>query len=312
MSHVILAGPTASGKTELALALARESPRVEIINADSRQTLAGLYVGTCAPAPETLSAAPHHLFGYRPPGHPPTAAEWLADADAALAAVAARGNVALVVGGTGLYLRALLFGLDDTGPAPDPVFRRRRTELAATPAGADALRTELRQRDPGAAERIDMANPRRVIRALEIIDATGEGLGRVWRGGAPPRLPGLSLSVAPEELGRRIERRALAMFADGGIQNEVTESLAAGVTESELIASGIGYREALELLAGTIGADEAVRRTAERTRRYAKAQRTFLRSLPTLQPVPADAAARVLGALLAEAADAGRAKGGEP
>jgi tRNA dimethylallyltransferase len=273
---IAVVGPTATGKTALAMRLARSIGAAELVNADSRQVLRGLRVGTSTPGPEDLDGVPCHLLGIADPGSPFSVADWLAAALACLAALVLRGVRPIVVGGTGLYVRALLDGLELDGAPPDPARRAALNRRAANPEGLAELAGELRRRDPEGAAGIDLSNPRRVVRALEIVEARGSLAGRHPGGAIRPSIR-IGLNAAPELHREWIAERARAMMA-GGLLDETAAALARGVPPKALDGSGIGYREALAVLDGTLSAAEAVDEIVRRTARYAKAQRTWFRA----------------------------------
>jgi len=272
MPLLAVVGPTATGKTPLAVAVAERLGGAELLNADSRQVIRGLHVATCTPTAEELRGVPLHLVALHDPGEPFSVAEWLGHARAALQDVESRGAQPILAGGTGLYVSALVDGLDLAAVPPDPETRAAR---AAQPL--EELAAELRRRDPQAAETTDLRNPRRVIRALEILDARGAPLHRARSrgGGVAATLVGLD---APRDLhDALIERRARTMFETGALLDEVHSALGRGVSRGALDSAGIGYREALAVIDGQVTTEEAVARTAQRTRRYARAQRTWFR-----------------------------------
>jgi tRNA dimethylallyltransferase len=170
---LVVTGPTATGKTPLAVAVAERLGAVELVNADSRQVIRGLTVGTCAPTAAELRGVPCHLVGVRDPGEPFTVAAWLRLARPVVEDIDRRGALPLVVGGTGFYIGALVDGLDLAEVEPDPVTREWRFALAERPEGLAGLAAELGRRDPQGAAGVDLRNPRRVVRALEILDAHG-------------------------------------------------------------------------------------------------------------------------------------------
>jgi tRNA dimethylallyltransferase len=262
---VAVVGPTATGKTALAVLLARAIGSAELVNADSRQVLRGLHVGTNRPGPEDLEGVPCHLLGITDPGAPFSVADWLAAARACLASLDLRGMRPIVVGGTGLYVRALLDGLELDGAPPDPA---RRATLNAS--------AELRRRDPEGAAGIDLRNPRRVVRATEIVEACGSLAGRGRTGATRPSVR-IGLDAAPDLHRGWIAERARAMLA-GGLLEETAAALARGVPPEALGASGIGYREALAVLDGRLSETAAAAEIVRRTARYAKAQRTWFRA----------------------------------
>jgi tRNA dimethylallyltransferase len=273
---VAVVGPTATGKTALAVLLARAIGSAELVNADSRQVLRGLHVGTNRPGPEDLEGVPCHLLGITDPGAPFSVADWLAAARACLASLDLRGMRPIVVGGTGLYVRALLDGLELDGAPPDPARRATLNASAASPEGLAALAGELRRRDPEGAAGIDLRNPRRVVRATEIVEARGSLAGRGRTGATRPSVR-IGLDAAPDLHRGWIVERARAMLA-GGLLEETAAALARGVPPEALGASGIGYREALAVLDGRLSETAAAAEIVRRTARYAKAQRTWFRA----------------------------------
>jgi tRNA dimethylallyltransferase len=273
---VAVVGPTATGKTALAVLLARAIGSAELVNADSRQVLRGLHVGTNRPGPEDLEGVPCHLLGITDPGAPFSVADWLAAARACLASLDLRGTRPIVVGGTGLYVRALLDGLELDGAPPDPGRRATLNARAASPEGLAAMADELRRRDPEGAAGIDLRNPRRVVRATEIVEACGSLAGRGRTGATRPSVR-IGLDAAPDLHRGWIAERARAMLA-GGLLEETAAALARGVPPEALGASGIGYREALAVLDGRLSETAAAAEIVRRTARYAKAQRTWFRA----------------------------------
>jgi tRNA dimethylallyltransferase len=271
----VIAGPTASGKTALAVALARRLGG-EIVNADSQQVYRGLDVGTAKPTPEERAAAPHHLLDLVEPGEGMDAARFVALADAAVAEVAARGRLPVVAGGTGLYLRALLHGVV-AAPGRDPALRARLEEEAAR-LGRPALHARLAQVDPEAAGRIRPNDLVRVVRALEIV-AGGRRPSELHAAHAfrEDRYDAVLLALDPprEELHARIDARVRLMFA-GGILDEARALYArlAGAAPPRL---PIGYAEALACARGELDLEEAIRRVQVAHRRYARRQVIWLR-----------------------------------
>jgi tRNA dimethylallyltransferase len=273
---VAVVGPTATGKTALAVLLARAIGSAELVNADSRQVLRGLHVGTNRPGPEDLEGVPCHLLGITDPGAPFSVADWLTAARACLASLDLRGMRPIVVGGTGLYVRALLDGLELDGAPPDPGRRATLNARAASPEGLAALAGELRRRDPEGTAGIDLRNPRRVVRATEIVEACGSLAARGRTGATRPSVR-IGLDAAPDLHRGWIAERARAMLA-GGLLEETAAALASGVPPEALGASGIGYREALAVLDGRLSETAAAAEIVRRTARYAKAQRTWFRA----------------------------------
>jgi tRNA dimethylallyltransferase len=285
---VAIVGPTCTGKTALAVALAGKLRR-ELINADSRQLRRGLRVGTCAPTAEELRGVPCHLLDEADPGETYTVAHWLARAAPLVDRLHAEGVLPIVVGGTGLYVTALVDGYDLGSAPPDPSLRSERTERAATAAGLEELAAELSRRDPDAVATVDTRNPRRLIRALEILDANAGPL-RAARGSTPRRAAWIGLDAPGELHAEWIQRRCAAMFAGGAIVDEVSAALARGCGADALGDCGIGYAEALAVHEGRITVEEAVTATVRRTLRYARSQRSYFRRDARVQWLSAAAA----------------------
>jgi tRNA dimethylallyltransferase len=274
---VVVVGPTCSGKTALAVAVARAIAPAEMLNADSRQVRRGLRVGTCAPRPLELQGVRCHLLDLCDPGETFTVADWLAAARRVLERLDRAGTRAVVAGGTGLYVTALVDGFDLAQVPPDPVRRADRSEQAATPEGLAVLAAELRERDPAGAVGIDQRNPRRVIRALEILDAKGGSIISARRRAARRPVVMIGLDVARPVHARWIEHRIAGMFDSGGIQDEVRWLLGRGLDRETVGSCGIGYSEALDLIEGHLDLEAAMQATMRRTLRYARAQRTWFR-----------------------------------
>ena len=270
----VLAGPTASGKSRLAVEIARLAGG-EILNADSQQVYRGLDVGTAKPTPEERAAVPHHLLDLVEPGEGMDAVRWVALADAAIAGVSARGRLPVVVGGTGLYVRALLHGVVDA-PGRDPALRTRLEEEAQV-HGRPALHRRLAEVDPRAAARIRENDLVRIVRALEIA-AGGRTQSELFEAHrfAPRRYRYrlLALDVPRDELHRRIAERALSM-AGGGIVDEARALLSR--FQEPLPRLPIGYADAVACARGEIDAGELAARIALHHRRYARRQVIWLR-----------------------------------
>jgi len=300
-----IVGPTATGKTPLAVAVARRLGRAELLNADSRQVIRGLRVGTCAPTDAELQGVPAHLFALHEPDAPFSVADWLAQARATLADLAARDAQPVLVGGTGLYVSALVDGLDLARAPADPDRRAERTALAAAPDGLAQLAAELTDRDPDAMQTVDLRNPRRIVRALEILDAHGPPLRRARGRGAALPATLLALDVPRALHDDWIAARARSMFETGAIVEEVHSALGRGIFRGALDSAGIGYREALAVIDGRVTPEQAAELVAQRTRRYAKAQRTWFRRDSRIRWLQRDATTPV-DALVDEVLDAFR------
>ncbi len=270
---VVVVGATATGKTCLATALAAHLEG-EMVNADSRQAFRDLAVGVNKPTPVECRGVPCHGLDWRGLGEPFTVADFVERAHRACDEIASRGRVAVVVGGTGLYVRALVDGFDFGGVAPGPEPR------GAVQGGSAAVRAGalLRQRAPDLAARVDLRNPRRVARALELADAGA----RPGRGGRSRPALWVGIRVASDRLRRRIEERTARLVGPAWRQ-EVDDLLGRGIPEATLAAAAIGYREVLQWRAGEITLDEARARVARRTWRYARAQATWFRREPRIR-----------------------------
>jgi tRNA dimethylallyltransferase len=272
---VAIAGPTASGKTALAVALAGRLGG-ELVNADSQAVYRGLDVGTAKPTREERARVPHHLLDVVEPGEGMDAARFAALADAAIAEIASRGRWPIVVGGTGLYVRALLHGVV-AAPGRDPALRARLEEEAAR-LGRPALHARLAAIDPDAAARIRPNDLVRIVRALEIA-AGGRRPSELHAEHAfrPDRYEATILALDPPraELHARIDARVRDMFA-GGILDEVRSLLArfGGALPERL---PIGYAEAAACVRGELSREEALRRVQVAHRRYARRQVIWLR-----------------------------------
>ena len=273
---VLIAGPTASGKSALALRLA-EAHGGEIINADSMQVYDVLDILTARPAADDLSRVPHRLYGHVFPGSRYSVGRWLDEATAAIAAAKAAGRLPILVGGTGLYFKALTEGLVEIPEIPAGI--RQRLRDRATVEGAPALHAELERRDPEMAARLVPSEPQRLVRALEVLEATGRSLADWQR---DPTTPVVALEetdhvvLAPERpvLHARIEARFAQMMAAGALE-EVRALVALGLDADLPAMKAIGVRPLAALLAGDIDEGEAVRRAIVETRRYAKRQMTW-------------------------------------
>jgi tRNA dimethylallyltransferase len=278
---VVVAGPTATGKTTLAISLAGELPGAEIVSADSRQVYRGMDIGTAKPTEEERATVPHHGLDLVDPDEPFTAADFRRHALTALADIGSRGGLGFLVGGTGLYLRTVARGLPlDRGDTDAKLRAELEARLAA--GGLDTLATELRERDASAAEGIDLHNPRRVVRALERAILTGSARPPEPEGYPAPTL-WLSLTTAPEPHHVRIHARVVEHF-EAGLLDEA-DRLRARYPEDLAAFSAMGYREAFDVLAGRCTLKEAIERDDQRTWAYARRQRTWFRSEPDIIPL---------------------------
>ncbi len=274
-----LIGATASGKSEMAFALAGSYP-LEVVSADSIQVYRRLEVGAAKPARHMRLRVPHHMLDVADPTERYSAARYAREAGKALEGIYERGRVPLVVGGSGLYLRALLKGIFD-GPGADAEVRERLEELAMK-VGGEALYERLKALDPEAAVRIHPRDLRRVIRALEVVEKTGEPMSRLQREGrhrsfSDPLVLGLKWDRAA--LYARIDRRAEAMVR-GGLAAEVKRLLDEGLPPGSPALEGLGYRHFLRVIHGEAEEEEALRLLKRDTRRYAKRQMTWFKNAP--------------------------------
>ena len=263
-----IVGPTASGKTDLALALARRV-EAEILVADSRQVYRGMDIGTAKPDAAARRRVPHHLLDLARPDEPFTVADWVDRARTVVPDVHRRGRLPMLVGGTGLYVEALVEGHDYASQPWSPVHRDALTaELEAD--GLTPLAERLARLDPDTAGRTDLRNPRRVLRALERVLAGPSGAPRATPYDGPIVLVGLSRPRSV--LYARIDRRARWLFEIGGLIDEVRALREAGYGPGLRPMTGHGYAEAGNVLDGRWGTEEAIDVTARRTRQYAKRQ----------------------------------------
>ncbi len=280
---VVIAGPTASGKSSLALELAARM-NAEIVSADSMQVYRGLDIGTAKPTLEEQAQVPHHLIDVVQPDEPYDAARFLADADRAISGIAERGHRPLIVGGTGLYIRALLHGLHQ-GPSPDEALRQEIVARGEA-VGWPALHRELNELDPVTAERLHPTDRPRILRALEVVRLSGVPLSE-WQqqhGFHRWRYRALVLGVErPREvLYDRINRRVDQMIEEGFLA-EVSRLLDRGHSPALKPMQGLGYRRLCQHLQGACTLDEAVEQTKTDTRRFAKRQLTWFNREEGLQ-----------------------------
>ncbi|RPI16734.1 MAG: tRNA (adenosine(37)-N6)-dimethylallyltransferase MiaA [Lysobacterales bacterium] len=282
---VLLAGPTCSGKTALALRLAEDFP-VEIVSVDSAQVYRGMDIGTAKPPAEVRARVPHHLIDVCDPRDPYSAGRFRSDALELIAAIRSRGRIPLLVGGTMLYFRALVRGIAPL-PTADPAIRARLEERA-TRAGWPALHAELAARDPVAAARIRPADGQRIQRALEVLELTGERLSDLQRHATPPAVRFAAFALKPAdraELYARIDARFAAMMEQGFLA-EVQALRARGDLHGDLPSlRAVGYRQIWSCLAGERGLEEAVAAAQRASRQLAKRQLTWLRSESSFEAI---------------------------
>ena len=277
--HVALVGTTASGKSALALELARRDPGIEIVSVDSMQVYRGMDIGTAKPSPAERAEVPHHLIDVADPWDDFTVAWFAREARRAVDEIQDRGHRALLVGGTGLYLRAVVDDLEVPGRYPDV---RAELEAEADTAG---LHTRLCELDPVAAARMEPTNRRRVVRALEVTLGSGRPFSSYGPGldvYPPSRFLLLGVSLPHEVVARRIEERYHQQMADGFL-DEVRALLAAPGGLSRTAGQALGYRELIDHLTGGPGLDESLELAVRRTRRFARRQRSWFRRDPRIR-----------------------------
>ncbi len=265
---IVLLGPTASGKTALSLALAQQL-QLSVINVDSRQLYIGMDVGTAKPTPEQQSRVHHELLDLRTPDQPINLQEFQAAAEPVIEGSLRSRGIAFLVGGSGLYLKALTRGFLPPAVPPQPALRAQLKAL-----GQDICHPLLQQADPNAAARIAAADAVRTQRALEVLYATGNVISS-QKTVNPPPWQVLELGLNPENLHQRIAQRTAELYANGLI--EETETLCSRYSTDLPLLQTIGYREALQMLQGQLNLEQAIALTTVRTRQFAKRQRTWFR-----------------------------------
>ncbi|APE30043.1 tRNA (adenosine(37)-N6)-dimethylallyltransferase MiaA [Halomonas aestuarii] len=282
---ILLMGPTAAGKTDLAIAL-HERLGCELISVDSAMVYRGLDIGSAKPSPEELSRAPHRLIDIRDPAEPYSAADFREDALREMRAIGAAGRVPLLVGGTMMYFKRLLEGVANL-PAADPTVRAE-LERQVADHGLASLHDELARVDPASARRIHPNDPQRLMRALEVQRLAGRSLSELWSEQHQETFPWrtLSIGLAPFDRGvlhARIAQRFRAML-DAGLIEEVAALKARGDLSASLPSmKSVGYRQVWAHLDGEIDHDELERRGIIATRQLAKRQLTWMRSWPALR-----------------------------
>jgi len=301
---LVICGPTATGKTEVGIEVALRVGG-EILSADSMQVYRHMDIGTAKPTPQQRARVPYHLVDYVEPDEEYSVARYKEDAERTLARVRAEGKLPVMVGGTGLYIRAVVDQLDIPIAAPDWDLRRQLEEEAER-HGADRLHAQLQAVDPAAAERIDARNVRRVVRALEVYLTTGQpfsshhALDR--RREAKYNLVAFGLTMERERLHRRIEARCNAMMA-AGLLAEVQALVERGFGEGLTAMKGLGYRHLLDHLRGEWDLETAVATFKRDTRRYARRQLTWFRADARIQWLDVGGGTSEVTATIAQAAE---------
>lgn len=287
-------GPTASGKTELSLDLA-QALGGEIVNTDAMQVYRGMDIGTAKLPPAERRGIPHHLLDARSVRESATVAEFQAWARAAIADIRARGAIPVLVGGSALYTRAILDRFEFPGTDAQV---RARLEAELDEVGAPVLHRRLATLDPRAAERIEPENGRRVVRALEVIEVTGEPFSATLpvQEYVDPATVQVGVAIDRDVLEQRITLRVRQMF-DDGLLDEVARLREDGLAEGRTAAAAIGYRQAAAVLDGEMSVEEAIERTVIATRRFARRQMAWWKDDPRITWVAYDDPERVAQAL---------------
>ncbi|WP_040949277.1 tRNA (adenosine(37)-N6)-dimethylallyltransferase MiaA [Gorillibacterium massiliense] len=280
---LILLGPTASGKTKLSVEIAKAN-RCEIISGDSMQVYRGMDVGTAKIKPEEMEGVPHHLLDIVDPDTPFSAADFQTIGKRLIDEIAARGKLPFIVGGTGLYIEALIYGYEFSEGGADPEFRKEQ-EAYFLEFGEQALHDRLREIDPASAERLHPRDSRRIIRALEVAHLTGvplsEQLAKQTKE-SPYEVILIGLTLERNLLYKRIEERIDTMLANGLVE-EVQILLDRGYSPSLVSMQGLGYKEIVPYLQGYSSYDEAVYLLKRNTRRFAKRQLSWFRHMKEIQ-----------------------------
>ena len=285
---LVLVGPTSAGKSRLAMELSEHFP-LELVCMDSMQIYAELQVGTSRPDRSETERVPHHLFGAVSVREQMTCMAYVAAAGAHMAAIQARGAIPLLVGGTGLYMRALFEGLANLPPTPPPL--RERLNATAQRKGRAWLYRLLKRLDPGGAASLHANDKQRIQRFLEVRILTGKSMLALWEAGRRPDRPlpvGIGLELERAVLHRRIKTRIMEML-DSGWPAECRYLMERGLVGEVLRVGPLGYAQIFDYLSGKKSYDEMVQDIFVATRRYAKRQMTWFRRSPYIQWFPFDA-----------------------
>ena len=280
---IVVAGPTAVGKTEYAIKIAKEIGG-EIVSCDSMQLYKYMDIGSAKPTPEELVQVKHYLVDEIDPREPFSVVEYQKRAKEAIAEIHAKGKTPVISGGTGLYLNSLLYEMDFGAPPADDTYRKELEQLAVE-KGPEELHRKLAEKDPAAAERIHPNNIKKVIRALEAVEKSGEGIkpfDAVKQENPEYRSFLIGLTRDREELYNRINLR-VDILMEQGLLEEVQGLFNMGLTEENISMKGIGYKELIQHLRGEYTLEEAVAKVKQNTRHYAKRQLTWFRRYDKMQ-----------------------------
>lgn len=280
-------GPTASGKTDLAIQLALHF-NGEVVSCDSMQVYKGMNIGTATPTKEEMCGVPHYMLDVVDPSVPYSAYQYVLQASSCIEDIYARGKTPIVCGGTGLYLNALLYGLHKVGDNEGQ--ERKKLSMRVRDEGISSLYSELVRLDPESASRISATDERRIVRALEVFNITGNPLSYHHEmSRLSPRYDALILGIDFERtaLYNRIDRRVNYMIANG-LLDEVRQVLNSTPPPSHTALQAIGYKEFADALSGGIAMETAISQLKQSTRRLAKRQMTWFRKTPGIQWIKAD------------------------
>ncbi len=276
---ILITGPTASGKSALALDLAKRHGGV-VVNADSMQVYDTLRLLTARPSEEEMEGVPHHLYGHVPAGAAYSTGDWLREVSELLARLKVEGTPPVIVGGTGLYFKALTGGLSDMPQIPAEIRENLRNRLAEE--GPVALHALLERNDPATAARLNLQDGQRILRALEVIETTGRSISE-FQGKAGPVIVdparARKLIVLPERdvLYSRIDRRFSTMLESGAVE-EVEALLALDLPPEMPVMKAIGVSQIAAMLKGEMSREDVIEKASAATRQYAKRQMTWFRN----------------------------------
>ena len=292
----VLTGPTASGKTGFALEIA-ERTGWDILCMDSMQIYRRMNIGTAKPTAEEQRLVPHHLLDIRDPEESFSVSEYIPEAERIIRELHNAGREVLFVGGTGLYLQAMMMPMGMGNVPANPGLREELNQLALTEEGKRALHSRLEKCDPDTAARLPLNDVRRAIRAIEVTEATGTPFSRQEErpAASPFEWRAVSLTMDRNALYERINRRVGRMFCDG-LEEEVRGLLSDGVPETAQSMCALGYKEMIPYIHGLITAEQAADAIRTGSRHYAKRQMTFLKRIPNITSVDAcapDACSRI-------------------